>query len=155
MFLIRLFAAVIPISVLFGVSNLVQVVQYSGVIGFVLGFIFPTALQLQSIRVCKRTFRDGHTEKTQLKFTAADPTENKLPDETELEVTDTAEVVNSLDKKLQNDSSLYMTPYSSWIFSHPVAVSILGTVGFLLLLTSIASLFVLQENICCTVNVEQ
>jgi len=50
MFLIRLFAAVIPISVLFGVSNLVQVVQYSGVIGFVLGFIFPTALQLQSIR---------------------------------------------------------------------------------------------------------
>ena len=54
MFLIRLFVAVIPISVLFGVSNLVQVVQYSGVIGFVLGFLFPTALQLQSIRVCKR-----------------------------------------------------------------------------------------------------
>ena len=114
---------------------------------------FQQHYSYSQLECAKGTFRDGHTKKTQFKFTAADPTENKLPDETE--VTGTAEVVNSLDKKLENDSSLYMTPHSSRIFSHPVAVSILGTVGFLLLLASIASLLVRPEKIYCTVNVEQ
>ena len=149
MFLIRLFAALIPIAVVFGVSNLVQVVQYSGLTGFVLCFIFPAALQLQSIRVCKRTFRDVQT---QFKFTAADPitNENKLSGETVF--TGDAEPVDSLqDKKPRNESSLYMTPYSSRILSHPIAVSILGIIGLLLLLATIASLFVRPDKLYCTV----
>ena len=146
MLLIRLFAALLPIAVVFGVSNLVQVVQYSGLTGFVVCFIFPAALQLQSIRVCKRTFRDVHTARTQYTLAAADPTEKKLPDKTN------TELVNSLqDKKPWNESSLYMTPYSSRILSHPIAVSILGIIGLLLLLATIASLFVRPDKLYCTV----
>ena len=42
----------------------------------------------------------------------------------------------------QNKSSLYMTLYSNRVFSHPIAVTIIGVIGLLLFLLSIANLFV-------------
>jgi len=121
MFLIRLFAAITPISIAFGISNLVVALQYSSLSGFVLCFIFPAALQLQSIRVCKRTFSGLHTEQT-----AASKEQN-------------CEIVLQ-ERKPKKESSLYMTPYSTRILSHPIAVTILGTIGFIFFLAAIASL---------------
>ena len=51
-----------------------------------------------------------------------------------------------------NESSLYMTPYSSQAFSHPIAVSIVGAVGALVSLLSIASLLIppdLSNTVSC------
>jgi len=58
--MLRFFAAVIPIVCAFGVSNLVYVFQYCGIFSFSIIIFFPTALQLQSIRVCKKRFHDIH-----------------------------------------------------------------------------------------------
>ena len=41
-----------------------------------------------------------------------------------------------------DESSLYMTPYSSRIFSHPIGVVVIGAIGLLLFFLSIASVIV-------------
>ena len=50
-------------------------------------------------------------------------------------------------KKPRNESSLYMTPYSTRILSHPIAVIIIGAIGGLLLLLTIGSLFFKPEKL--------
>ena len=142
--LIRLFAAVIPLTVAFGVSNLVTVMQYAGLSGFLLAFVFPTALQLQSIRVCKKVFCGVCSVQTS-RFPAADSTENEKNDNMKLGAG--AGVVCSPQGKPQNESSLYMTPYSTRILSHPIAVTTVGAIGILILLLTIASLFFKPEKL--------
>ena len=144
-FVIRLFTAVIPISAAFGVSNLVHVLQYSMLSGFVLCLMFPTALQLQSIRVCKRTFRSTHTA---FISTATGSRKYKNSDGD----AGTEVFHSSRDKKQWSESSLYMTPYSTRILSHPTAVLIIGAVGVLLFLVTIASLFVQPQPLECVVD---
>ena len=141
-FLIRLFAAVIPLAVAFGVSNLVTVLQYASLSGFLLAFVFPTALQLQSIRVCKKVFRGVCS--VQAMFPTDDSTEKEKTDNMKLSKSDHIEC-SPQEKKPQ--SSLYMTPYSTRILSHPIAVIILGTIGGLLFLLTIGSLFFKLEKL--------
>ena len=125
--LIKLFAAIVPIIIAYFVSNLVEVLVYSGLPGFILGFVFPAVLQLQSTRVCKKVFSVLLTEKTTSSMKDMDSHTS-------------AEVVCSLqDKKPKKESSLYMTPYSTRILSHPVAVTILGSLGVIFFLVTIAS----------------
>ena len=139
--LIRLFAAVIPLAVAFGVSNLVSVLQYAGLTGFLLSFIFPAALQLQSIRVCKKAFRGVRS--VQAMFPTDDLTEKEKNDNMELKKT----IDSPHEKQAQNDSSLYMTPYSTRILSDSFAVIIIGAIGGLLLLLTIGSLFLKPEKL--------
>ena len=131
---IRLFAAVIPLTVAFGVSNLVTVLQYAGLSGFLLAIVFPTALQLQSIRVCKKVFRG--VCRVQTMFPSDDLTERE---ERNMTLTTSADS-STQDNKPQNESLLYMTPYSTRILSHPIAVIIIGAIGGILFLLTIASL---------------
>ena len=139
--LIGLSTAVIPLAVAFGVSNLVMVLQYAGLSGFLLSFIFPTALQLQSIRVCKKVFRGVRS--VQAMFPTDDSTEKD-----NMELNTGADVIHSpQEKKPQNESSLYMTPYSTRILSLPIAVTILGAIGGLLFLLTTASLFFEPEKL--------
>ena len=142
--LIRLFAGVIPFAVAFGVSNLVSVLQYAGLSGFLLSFIFPTALQLQSIRVCKKVFRGVRS--VQAMFPTDGSTEKGKSDSMKLS-TGADIVCSPQEKKPQNESSLYMTPYSTRILSHPIAVIIIGAIGGLLLLLTIGSLFLKPEKL--------
>ena len=142
--LIRLFAAVTPLAVAFGVSNLVTVLQYSGLPGFILSFVFPFVLQLRSIRVCKKLFCGVCTVQTTFSFMATDSTEKAKSDSTELNMG--ADVIHSpQEKKPQNESSLYMTPYSTRILSHPITVIIIGAIGQLLFLLTIAGFFIEPE----------
>lgn len=147
---IRLFTAIVPILAAFGVSNLVEILKYTGLSGFILSFIFPTLLQLQSIRVCKKTFLGKCTVQMASSVTIADSSDHEYKGSDCTANAANAEVNHSLpDKKSQNKSSLYMTPYSSRILSHPIAVSIIGVTGILLFLLSIASLFVNPDTLSC------
>ena len=51
------------------------------------------------------------------------------------------------EKKPQNESSLYMTLYSTRILSHPIAVIIIGIIGELLFLLTIAGFFFEPEKL--------
>ena len=152
--LIRLFVAVIPLAVGFGVSNLVTVLQYAGLTGFLLSFIFPTALQLQSIRVCKRVFRGVCTAKTTFTFPAVDSTEKGTKDSMKVG-TGAGVVCSQQDKKSRSESSFYMTPYSTRVLSHPIAVTIIGAIGILIFILTIVSLFFKPEKLptCKTLEI--
>ena len=152
--LIRLFAAVVPLAVAFGVSNLVTVLQYGGLSGFILSFLFPTALQLQSIRVCKRVFRGVCTAKTTFSFPAVDSTEKGTKDSMKVG-TGAGVVCSQQDKKSRSESSFYMTPYSTRVLSHPIAVTIIGAIGILIFILTIVSLFFKPEKLptCKTLEI--
>jgi len=154
--LLRFFAAVIPIMCAFGVSNLVSVFQYCGLFSFSIIIFFPTALQLQSIRVCKKRFHEIYMrvhmaqKNGSTSHDSGEPCESS--DDTGLTgVHNTEVVLHSLQlTQPQNEASLYMTPYSSQVFSHPIAVSIIGSMGGLLFLLSIVSLrYPLSEQDLC------
>ena len=138
--LLRFFAAVLPITAAFGISNLVYVLKYAGLFGFGICFIFPTALQLQSIRVCKKKFQ--HVHETQ-KLDAPDSVHRKAG----VSWGDT-ETTPLLSLQYVPDKS-YLTPYSNRILSHPIAVVVLGTVALLLFVLAIASLFVSPDKSYC------
>ena len=141
---LRFSGAVIPILCAFGVSNLVVVFQYGGIFSFAIIIFFPVVLQLQSIRVCKKTFRCIHVR---MRMANASGEDSCSGDDTGA-TNNTQVVIHSLQlTQPQNESSLYMTPYSSKVFSHPIAVSIIGAIGGLLFLLSIASLFI-QPELC-------
>ena len=150
--MLRFFAAVIPIMCAFGVSNLVSVFQYCGLFSFSIIIFFPTAttapvdLSLQkeipwNIPACTYGTKNGSTI-----HDSGEPCDSSY--DTGVTRTHSTEVVlHSLQlTQPQNDSSLYMTPYSSHVFSHTIAVSIIGAIGGLLFLLSVASLFLPSES---------
>ena len=51
---------------------------------------------------------------------------------------------------LVKKSSLYMTPYSNRILSHPIVVVVIGTIMTLLTLLTVISLFVYPQKLTCT-----
>ena len=150
--MLRFFAALIPILLACGVSNLVTVRRYSGPLAFAITIFFPTALQLQSIRVCKKKFQDVHVRLHMVQNAVHDSGEgcDKLSNKDEATTSSTGIVFHSLQfTQHQNESSLYMTPYSSRVFSRPTAVTIIGAIGLLLFLLSIANLFI-NKNDCAS-----
>ena len=147
--MLRFLAATIPILLACGVSNLVTVRRYSGPLAFAITIFFPTALQLQSIRVCKKKFQDVHVRMHMVQNTVHDSGErsNKLQDQDEATASSTAVVLHSLQfTQAHDESSLYKTPYSSQVFSRPIAVTIIGAIGLLLFLLSITNLFINERN---------
>ncbi len=131
---LRFIVALIPIVAALFVSNLVQVLKYAGIMGFGICFFFPTALQLQSQRVCKKlfgvSFVDIQGEQAQ-----------------EIQPKEKAPLVSLQDKG--EARSLYLTPYSNRLLSHPVTVCVLGFIGVVLFVLAIASLFVHPETLTC------
>ena len=150
--MLRFLAATIPVLLACGVSNLVTVRRYSGPLAFAITIFFPTALQLQSIRVCKKKFQDVHVRMHMVRNAVHDSGErsNKLQDQDEATASSTAVVLHSLQfTQARDESSLYMTPYSSRVFSRPIAVTIIGAIGLLLFLLSITNLFI-NEHDCAS-----
>ena len=129
--ILKFFIATLPIVAALFVSNLVYVLKYAGLFGFGMCFFFPTLLQLQSQRVCRKLF--GSTPGT-IKV--------KPEDSTTSSDSNSSERVPLLSVQEGPDDLLYMTPFSSRILSHPVSVMILGGVGLLLFILAIVGLAV-------------
>ena len=55
----RLGGSILPILAAMGISNLHYILNYAGLVGFSICFFFPTALQLGSQWVCKKTFTEN------------------------------------------------------------------------------------------------
>ena len=142
----RLVASILPVLAAFGVANLIYVLKYAGLFGFIVCFGFPTALQLRSIYVCKKRFahtlvsvagEDKATEEKGGELSGVLSSSEKAPLMSILE----------LDKK--DERALYMTPYSSQLFSHPITVVIIGVLGGLIFVLTFASLFVHPQTEVC------
>ena len=126
---LRFIVAVLPLALAFAAANLVFILQYAGLLGFGIGFLFPVILQLRSIYVCNKLFgqkgppRGGvmvNVEKTPL-----------------------------LDSVQKCDSRSYMTPYSNAVLSHPIFVILIAFFGFSFFVISFVSLFIGPEKVSC------
>ncbi len=125
---LRFFSALLPVLIASGVANLIYVLNYAGLFGFAICFGFPTALQLRSIYVCKKRF--AHT----LNKSPVPPIKGLLHS-----VQETTPLIPAA--RGRDTQSLYMTPYSNRLFSHPLAAGLIGAIGFVLFCLTFASLF--------------
>lgn len=126
--MMKLIAAILPILVAMGVSNLVKVSRYAGLTGFFISFFIPTLLQLCSQWACKKRFEASLAVQRELRDAASFANNNTT--------NNNSATVGTYQVK---SSITYMTPYST-IFSHWHAVIVLGGMGVVLFLLTMAGL---------------
>ncbi len=140
--ILRLICASVPILMAFGVSNFITVAKYSGLLDFIISTGSPMALQLGSIYLCKKTF--GNRSKL-----ANQSIDIKLE-----ELNSDQKSIAQQPSHSRSIRSLYMTPYSNRLLSHPIAVCVFGVLGFVMFSLTFASLFLSQETEVCFAEVE-
>ena len=124
-------AVLLPIAVAFGVSNLVQVLAFAGLMGFFICFFFPMLLQLRSQWVCQKAFEEALLAAPRKSVQEKDITTPLLPG-----VTSSNRLASFMGKSLCHNTS-----YST-IFSYPAAVMIIGGMGITCFFLTVASLFI-------------
>ena len=164
-FLLRLVVATVPLAAAFGVSNLIFVLKYAGLLGFGVCFLYPTILQLASTYICVREF--GNKAKPNTKSSAAGrggrPGESsELEQRNRNDMTELSEEAKLgqgkeeksplLSEKQDTDSKLYMTPYSNAVLSHPIFVGTVAVVEVCLSVLAFASVFVKPNLLACDIR---
>ena len=133
---IRFFSAILPLALSFAAANLVFILTYTSLLGFITYFLVPVVLQLCSIHVCKKMFSQQSAE----------------PEESSGSIIMLGEDMKStlLETNPEKKSQfIYMTPYSNVICSHPIFVAIMGFLGFCFFVISILSIFIGPEKLTC------
>ena len=131
---LRFITAVLPLALAFGAANLVFILQYAGLLGFAICFLFPVVLQLRSIYICNKLFGQP----------------DERPKGGVMVNVEKTPLLDSVQKKCIYRS--YMTPYSSVIISHPIFVVLTGCFGFCFFVISFVSLFIGPEKLTCQYN---
>ena len=144
---LRFVVALIPIMAAFGVANLIYVLKYTGLVGFMC-FLFPFSLQVRSIQVCKKTF-----SKVLVSVTGSSSPANGEEEKKGLISPKLVEQTSSLFTKdvCRDKGPLYMTPYSYKFISRPISVACVGVAGGLLFVLALSSLFVHPDRLTCDV----
>lgn len=135
--LLKFISAILPlISGLF-IANLVNVLQFAGLLGFLVCYLFPTLFQLGSQYQCLRLFGNS---------TAGDNEDSETED---------IALLQDANRKTNKDlcrqwwltykNPVYWTSYST-PFSHPIGVVVMATVAFMLFLLAIASIVLSIEE---------
>ena len=134
-FVLRFVAAVLPLLAAFGVANLIYVLKYAGLFGFAIALFFPAILQLRSIYVCNREFRQGHSEVSML-----------VQSHQEAGVIEVWGVLYFSKRSRR----LYATPYSRGYLSHPTVVLGIICIGFCLFVLAVTSLGIEPHKVKCS-----
>ena len=137
---LRLVSAIFPLGLAMAAANLVFILQWSGLLGFGICFLFPVVLQLRSIYVCKKKFgqvcfEDSPTDPSTVQVKKRTGSTEKSP------------LLNTSNKGDTRD--LYMTPYSNALVSHPIFVIFMGVVGFCLFVIGVVGLLIGPAKISC------
>lgn len=143
----RFIIAVLPIGVAFGAANLVFILQYAGLLGFAICFLFPVVLQLRSIYVCNKLFGQYKVPKEGINISSSGERIN----------TETAPLLLAKPEgrsvKFKLTRFHYMTPYSNVVLSHPIFVVLVALFGFSFFVLSFVSLFISPDHLSCTYSI--
>ena len=131
--------AILPIIASLFVTNLVYVLTYAGLMGFFICFFFPTSLQLASQWKCNKVF-GALCEAYTPKHRSHSNKDGAKVEEEEEPLLGNGHIQQRLPCHSPNHNPIYLTPYSSQVLSHPVAVCIMGGFGFCLFAFAVASL---------------
>ena len=135
---LHIITGILPILAGFGVANLIYILKYGGLAGFVCYF-FPSFLQFFSIQVCKKKFSTAFTSRSNSHSALETSLSNELQKSPLL----------PKDSKTNHGQSLYMTPYSIRFLSHPVCVWIVWALGMMLCVLAFVGLFVHPQKQTC------
>ena len=145
--ILRLFGSITPIFAVMGMANLIYIITYGGLSGYIVCYFFPAILQLTSIHACEKKFSvlsQSTTTRFQTnKETAMKKKENRT-------YTDEMTPLNANQKTSGNPS--YMTQYSIPILSHPWFVAFMMAVIVMIFGLIMASLFISPDQISCEEN---
>lgn len=172
---LKVINALLPIVAAFGVANLVYILKFVGVFGFMC-YAFPVLLQMKSTYVCKKTFFTpavkvpvsptvGKSDKSTVDENASRNSDygGKEADKTMSSVCNAAgRKYRSLLSELKgfflpnNDQSkelrhFYMTPYSHVVFSHPAFVLVIGIIGVCVFILAVLGLFLHPSILSCNI----
>ena len=156
---LRFAMAVLPILAAFGVANLIYILKYAGMVGFI-AYLFPFGLQLRSIHVCKKTFATSFISINGALSVMKEKKKLESDEEGEEQKSDNEEkfpeggkekesLLEARDMSSKEKESLYMTPYSNVLISHPLSVWIVGALGASLFIFAFSSLFVHPHKMNC------
>ena len=163
-FLLRLTVATIPLVAAFGVSNLIFILKYAGLLGFGVCFLYPTVLQLASTYVCIKEFGNksqlnrlstrGRGESSELEQKNQNDTMELGSGSEEAKHKHGKEEKSPLLKEKPDNSKhrLYMTPYSNAVMSHPLFVGAIAVIEVCLSVLAFASVFVVPSVLKCDIN---
>ena len=131
---IRFFSAILPLVLGFAAANLVFILTYAGLLGFVTYFLVPVVLQLRSIYVYKKMF-------------SPQPAKPEMSSGGEMLGKDSPSAT-SVEKESARGFT-YMTPYSNVVCSHPIFVAVMGFFGLCFFVISILSIFIGPDKLTC------
>ena len=132
---IRFFSAILPLVLGFAAANLVLILTYAGLLGFVTYFLVPVVLQLRSIYVCKKMFSPQPAE--------PDMSSGSIMLSNEMDSSPLVTIA------VKESRFTYMTPYSNVVCSHPIFVAIMGFFGLCFFVVSILSIFIGPDKLTC------
>ena len=138
---LRLLGSITPILAAMGMANLIYVITYGGLTGYIVCYFFPAILQLSSIRACKKKFST---------FLSPAPSSDLFPESNE-----TTPLSASMKKKKREgpyNNRSYMTPYSIPGLSHPWFVAFMTGVVVVIFGLIVASLFVTPAQQKCRLD---
>ena len=158
--ILRFIVALLPITAAFGMANLIYVLKYTGLVGFMC-FLFPFSLQVRSIFMCQNEFSkyrqavdskvDGSSDPDdkddETKATSLDDKE----DDDKAPLTQKSKTSWTFSKHMFEGSEFYMTTYSRKVISRPISVIIVGVVGSILFVMAFSSLFLHPQRLDCEV----
>ena len=137
-FFLRFVAALLPLLAALGIANLIYVLKYAGLFGFVISLFLPAILQLRSIYICNRKFRNANTETSM------------LVQSQDMEADGFRATLNTLVDFRTKTRRRYETPYSMGLLSHPLVVMVIFVVGGCLFLLAIVSLGIGPHKVKCS-----
>ena len=136
--LLKFVSSILPLVAGLFIANLVNVLQFAGLLGFSVCYLFPALFQLGSQYQCVKLFGAS---------TAGDGDNSDAEDGALLQK-EAKKTKRDLFRQwwLTYKNPLYWTSYST-PFSHPVAVVVMATVAFTLFVLTIASIVLsIQEH---------
>ena len=128
-FLLRFIVALVPILAAFGIANLIYILRYAGIAGFMC-FLLPFVLQIRSIQVTKTKFTKYYISLSNDSGNEENKNHRRRED--------------TIDSK-----KCYMTPYSFSVISHPATAWVMLFLWVCLFLVLLSSLFLSPYNISC------
>ena len=135
----RFFTAILPLLLALTMANLIYVLKFAGLFGFFMCFFFPSALQIQSIRVCKKTFGPNSLKIDGVPSLKVPPRVNEK-----------APLIQNLRRgHFRSFRKTYMTPYSFFILSHPITACVVIVIGVCLFSLTLASWFTAPVKVTC------
>ena len=144
---LRLAGSIAPLLAAMGMANLIQVINYGGLTGYIVCYFFPAVLQLTSIRKCKKTFSGEFSSGGRIQKeggTTFVPPSVRTSDY----VSSENESVPLIPNRKSHDRS-YMTPYSIPFLSHPWFVWFMMGIIVAIFVLIVASISVKPTPMTC------